>query len=178
LGEKQRIKIRIASPEDRESIEKLTRILVKDRQEEFDMKRFEWGLLRRLYDPLQRNGIFVAEHIDGNQDDPTSRNMAGMIFTELRVDPFGYSEGYIKQFYVCTECRGKGIGKTLLDAVILHLKKMDVQKMKINIDHGKEDMFRQTSKLDFQNKFSVLELTINDTNNSHPEAEVINFEID
>ncbi|MHA1474244.1 MAG: hypothetical protein ACTSQ5_03565, partial [Promethearchaeota archaeon] len=77
------LKIRNATPEDRNQIEMLTRLLVSERKETFDEKRFEWGLLRRLFDPLQRQGTFVAEIEDNTGK---IEELIGMIFSELRVD--------------------------------------------------------------------------------------------
>ena len=86
------IRVEIASPKYITALEDFTRQLVVGLGQKFDSKRFDWGISRRLYDPLQRRGILIA--IDEDTDDPV-----GMIIAELRIDPFGMSEGYIKQFF-------------------------------------------------------------------------------
>ncbi len=96
------VNIRIAEPEDGDAIELLTRLLIGERKETFDPKRFEWGILRRIMDPFQRQGIFLAET---EEDSGQPKKVVGMIFSELRVDPFGHFEGYIKQFYVRPKSR-------------------------------------------------------------------------
>ena len=58
------VAIRVGTPDDKDALENFVRNLVKELGEEFDLKRFEWGLARRLYDPLQRHGIFIAEEDD------------------------------------------------------------------------------------------------------------------
>ena len=154
------IEIRIATTEDRDAIELLTRLQVGDRDEVFDLKRFEWGLLRRLYDPIQRHGIFIAEYTE--EKGTETKKIVGMIFSELRVDPFGYSSSYIKQFFVRPKFRKQGIGKNLLETVIHHLKKMNVQRIKVNIKNGAEDSVNMYEDLQFKTKYAVMELVLKD----------------
>ena len=54
------VNIRIAEPEDGDAIELLTRLLIGERKETFDPKRFEWGILRRIMDPFQRQGYLFS----------------------------------------------------------------------------------------------------------------------
>ena len=84
----ENIKVMVASPEHIEDLRELTKQLVEGLGQKFDPKRFDWGIRRRLYDPLQRHGILIAIDEDEN-------NTFGMIIAELRIDPFGSSEGYI-----------------------------------------------------------------------------------
>jgi GNAT superfamily N-acetyltransferase len=84
--------------------------------QKFDPKRFDWGIRRRLFDPLQRHGILIAVDEDSN-------DVIGMIIAELRIDPFGSSEGYIKQFFLKEQYRKKGVGSLLLEKALEHLKK-------------------------------------------------------
>jgi ribosomal protein S18 acetylase RimI-like enzyme len=151
------VNIRIAQPEDADAIELLTRLLIGERKETYDSKRFEWGILRRIMDPFQRQGIFLAETDEG---DALPKKVVGMIFSELRVDPFGHFEGYIKQFYVRSKSRHQGIGTALLNAVLEHLKTMNVQIVKVNVKSGSEESFRTYSKQDFQPKYTVMELNL------------------
>ena len=151
------LKIRNAIPEDYDQIEMLTRLLVSERKETFDEKRFEWGLLRRLFDPLQRQGTFVAE-IDNNSGQ--AKELIGMIFSELRVDPFGNSEGHIKEIYLRPKHRTDDNLEALLNAVIEQLKKMDFQIIKVNLKPEDEQSSKIFSLLNMKAKYSVLELRL------------------
>ena len=151
------LKIRNANPEDRDQIEMLTRLLVSERKETFDDKRFEWGLLRRLFDPLQRQGTFVAE-IDNNSGQ--AKELIGMIFSELRVDPFGNSEGHIKEIYLRPKHRTDENLEALLNAVIDQLKEMNFQVIKVNLKPEDEQSSKIFSLLNLKAKYSVLELRL------------------
>jgi GNAT superfamily N-acetyltransferase len=144
------IKIDIASPDNIDDLEELTRLLVEGLDQEFESKRFDWGIRRRLFDPLQRHGILIA--IDEVKDE-----VIGMIIAELRVDPFGKSEGYIKQFFLKKEYRGKGIGHRLLKDALEHLKKIKVEKVKVNIRQEAKNAEKLYKKMDFEKKYEVLE---------------------
>ena len=54
------IKVEIASTEQIENLKDLTKELVEGLGQKFDPKRFDWGIRRRLFDPLQRHGILIA----------------------------------------------------------------------------------------------------------------------
>ena len=151
------LQIRNATPEDRNQIEMLTRLLVSERKETFDEKRFEWGLLRRLFDPLQRQGTFVAE-INNNSDE--AKELIGMIFSELRVDPFGNSEGHIKEIYLRPKHRTDENLEALLNAVIDQLKKMDFQVIRVYLKPEEEQSSKIYSMLNLKTKYSVLELKL------------------
>lgn len=144
------IKIDIASPDNIDDLEELTRLLVEGLDQEFEPKRFDWGIRRRLFDPLQRHGILIA--IDEVKDE-----VIGMIIAELRVDPFGKSEGYIKQFFLKKDYRGKGIGHRLLKDALEHLKKIKVEKVKVNIRQEAKNAEKLYKKMDFEKKYEVLE---------------------
>ncbi|MFW9827079.1 MAG: GNAT family N-acetyltransferase [Candidatus Thorarchaeota archaeon] len=150
------IKVEIASPEQIEDLRELTRQLVEGLGQKFDPKRFDWGIRRRLYDPLQRHGILIAIDEDSNE-------IVGMIIAELRIDPFGSSEGYIKQFFLKEQYRKKGVGHQLLEKALQHLKKIKVEKVRVNI---KEKVATEASKLyekmNFKKVFEVLELKLMD----------------
>jgi len=151
------LKIRNATPEDRNQIEMLTRLLVSERKETFDEKRFEWGLLRRLFDPLQRQGTFVAEIEDNTGK---IEELIGMIFSELRVDPFGNSEGHIKEIYLRPKHRTDENLEALLNAVIEQLKKMDFQVIKVTLKPEDMQSSKIYSMLNLKEKYSVLELRL------------------
>lgn len=153
------IKVEIASPESIEELKGLTKFLVEGLGEEFDIKRFDWGIRRRLYDPLQRHGILVAIDEDDN-------SLIGMIVAELRIDPLGASEGYIKQFFLKEEYRRRGVGHHLLEKAIEHLKKIKVEKVKVNIKSQALEATNLYAKLKFKKIYEVLELDLtHETNN-------------
>jgi ribosomal protein S18 acetylase RimI-like enzyme len=155
------IKIRVATPDDVGPLRTLMKELVAFMHERFVEKRFEWGIQRRLYDPLQRHGLLIAEDIDVKDASGKVRPV-GMIFAEIRVDPFGRSEGYIKQFVVTQDYREKGIGNQLLSEAIEHLKKIHVEKVMINVKEGQiqaaEELYK---KFNFKEKYRVMEVVFN-----------------
>ena len=147
------IKIQLATPEDTDSIKKLTQQLVEGLGQKFEAKRFDWGISRRLYDPLQRHGIMIAK-------DEENDKIIGMIIAELRIDPFGTSEGYIKQVFLSENYRGKGVGKKLLTAALEHLKKIKVEKVKVNLKEQAGDAAKVYEKMNFKKVYEVLELDL------------------
>ncbi|MFX1388980.1 MAG: GNAT family N-acetyltransferase [Promethearchaeota archaeon] len=148
------IKVEIASPEQIEDLKELTRQLVEGIGQKFDPKRFDWGIRRRLYDPLQRHGILIAIDEDSNE-------VVGMIIAELRIDPFGSSEGYIKQFFLKEQYRKKGVGSLLLEKALEHLKKIKVEKVRVNIkEKVAVDASKLYEKMNFKKVYEVLELDL------------------
>ncbi|MHA1274764.1 MAG: GNAT family N-acetyltransferase [Promethearchaeota archaeon] len=151
----EKIKIEIASPEDIDALKNLTKELVEGLNQKFEPKRFDWGIRRRLYDPLQRHGILVAKDLETDE-------IIGMIIAELRIDPFGASEGYIKQFFLKKEYRGKGIGELLLKEAIKHLKKIKVERIKVNIRQEAIAAEKLYKKMNFKKAYEVFELDLHD----------------
>ena len=149
--------IRMAMPEDKNEIERLTRVDLKEKNEEFEQKRFDWGILRRIHDPLQRHGIFVAE----KQNEEKNSILIGIILGEMRIDPFGTSECLIKRIFVQQEYRGSLMGEDLLSAAIDHLKTIEVKRIKINLHIGSIKTKKLLEKFDFKSKSIVWELGLN-----------------
>lgn len=147
------IKVEIASPDQIEDLQKLTKLLVEGLGQEFDPKRFDWGIRRRLFDPLQRHGILLAIDEDNN-------SVVGMIVAELRIDPLGSSEGYIKQFFLKKEYRSKGTGRELLEKALEHLKRIKVEKVKVNIKEEALEASNLYEKMNFKKAYEVLELDL------------------
>ncbi|MFW9936052.1 MAG: GNAT family N-acetyltransferase [Candidatus Thorarchaeota archaeon] len=148
------VKIEIATPDQIEQLRDLTQELVEGLGQDFDAKRFDWGIRRRLYDPLQRHGILIA--IDEDKDS----EVIGMIIAELRIDPFGTSEGYIKQVFLKDDYRGKGIGELLIKKAIEHLKKIKVERIKVNIKEKAKEAANLYAKMHFKKVYEVLELDL------------------
>ena len=149
------IEVTIATPDDIEALQDLTKQLVEGLDQKFEPKRFDWGISRRLYDPLQRHGILIAKDMDNNE-------VCGMIIAELRIDPFGSSEGYIKQVFLKEEYRGKGVGKLLLAKALKHLKQVKVQKVKVNIKEKAKKAADLYKNSNFKKVYEVLELSLKD----------------
>jgi len=148
------IRIENATPDQIESLEKLMKLLISRYGGEFDNKRFDWGISRRLYDPLQRHGILIA--IDEDKDN----EVVGMIIAELRIDPFGASEGYIKQVYLMEEYRGHGTGELLVKKAVEHLQKIKVERIKVNIKENAREAASLYEKMHFKKVYEVLELEL------------------
>ncbi|MEJ2249021.1 MAG: GNAT family N-acetyltransferase [Candidatus Lokiarchaeota archaeon] len=148
------VKIDVASPDQIDDLEELTKLLVEGLNQAFEPKRFDWGIRRRLYDPLQRHGILIAS------DEETGETV-GMIIAELRIDPFGKSEGYIKQFFLKEKYRKKGIGHDLLKKALEHLKKIQVEKVKVNIRDSAQRAAKLYKEMNFKKVYEVLVLDLN-----------------
>ena len=147
------VKVEIASPENIEELKSLTKFLVEELGQVFDPQRFDWGIRRRIFDPLQRHGILLAIDEDDN-------SVVGMIVAELRIDPYGSSEGYIKQFFLKEEYRRKGTGSVLLKKAMEHLKRIKVEKVKVNIKEKALEAAVLYEKMNFKKVYEVLELDL------------------
>ena len=151
------IKVVVANPEHIEDLRELTKKLVEDLDQKFDPKRFDWGIRRRIFDPLQRHGMLMAIDEDADQ-------VIGMIIAELRIDPFGTSEGYIKQFFLKEEYRRKGLGALLLEKALEHLRKIKVEKIRVNIKGQAINASKLYEKMNFKKVYEVLELDLAEGN--------------
>ncbi|MBY8989294.1 MAG: GNAT family N-acetyltransferase [Candidatus Lokiarchaeota archaeon] len=147
------IRVEIANPEQIEDLQDLTKQLVEGLGQKFDPKRFDWGIRRRLFDPLQRHGILIAIDEDNN-------SVVGMIVAELRIDPLGSSEGYIRQFFLKEKYRSRGTGHLLLEKAMEHLKKIKVEKVKVNIKEKAMEALNLYEKMKFKKVYEVLELDL------------------
>ncbi len=153
------IRVGIADPANIEDLRELTKQLVEGLGQKFDPKRFDWGIRRRLFDPLQRHGILIA--IDEDEND-----IFGLIVAELRIDPFGASEGYIKQFFLKEKYRRRGVGGILLEKALAHLRKIKVEKIRVNIKDRALDASKLYEKMKFKKVYEVLELDLTEANSS------------
>ena len=149
------IRVEIASPETIDNLQELTKQLVEGLGQKFDPKRFDWGIRRRLFDPLQRHGILLAMDEEDN-------SVVGMIIAELRIDPLGSSEGYIKQFFLKEGYRSRGTGHLLLEKALEHLKRIKVEKVKVNIKVKALEASNLYEKMKFKKVYEVLELDLTD----------------
>ena len=147
------LRVEVASPETIDALQELTKQLVEGLGQDFDPKRFDWGIRRRLYDPLQRHGILIAIDEDDN-------SVVGMIIAELRIDPLGSSEGYIKQFFLKEEYRSRGTGYLLLEKALEHLRRIKVERVKVNIKEKALEATNLYEKMKFKKVYEVLELDL------------------
>ncbi|MFX1365759.1 MAG: GNAT family N-acetyltransferase [Promethearchaeota archaeon] len=152
--------VQVANPEHIDDLRDLTKQLVEGLGQKFDPKRFDWGIRRRLYDPLQRHGILIAV-------DEDSGDIIGMIIAELRIDPFGSSEGSIKQLFLKELYRKKGFGSLLLEKALEHLKKINVEKVRVNIKKKAVEASKLYEKMNFKKIYEVLELDLTKENNAN-----------
>ena len=83
---------------------------------------------------------------------------------KFRIDPFGTSEGYIKQFFLKKEYRRKGLGLLLLEKALEHLKKIKVEKIRVNIKEKAINASRLYEKMNFKKVYEVLELDLVEDN--------------
>ncbi|MHA1384385.1 MAG: hypothetical protein ACTSR3_11585 [Candidatus Helarchaeota archaeon] len=69
------IEVRNAEKSDIDAMQKLMIQLCEAQGVEFQEKRFDWGIKRRLFDRLQKHGLLIAE-------DSETKQVAGMIYAE------------------------------------------------------------------------------------------------
>lgn len=139
--------IRRAVPDDVSNLRLLMKQLCDVQHVPFNEKRFTWGVKKRLYDRLQKQGFVVAE-------DSETHKLLGMIFAELVIDPLGSAEGYIRTVVVDENARGRKIGKTLLKSSLEYLKEMGVEVIRINSRGSKTKYFESFG---FKPTYTVME---------------------
>ena len=142
------VNVRTADKNDIDEMRRLMIQLCELQGVEFNEKRFDWGIKRRLFDRLQKHGLLVAEDIENNK-------IAGMIYAELIIDPFGKAEGYIRQVITDNDYRGKGIGSELVQKSIDYLKAMGAEVVRINATTKQIPYYE---RFGFENAYNVMEL--------------------
>ena len=144
----ENIIVRRAVPDDLPSLRLLMEQLCETQNVPFNEKRFTWGVKKRLFDRLQKQGFVVAE-------DSKTHKLLGMIFAELIIDPLGSAEGYIRTVVVDVHARGRNIGKTLLQTSLDYLKEMNVDVIRIN---SKDRESKYFASFGFRPTYTVMEL--------------------
>ncbi len=99
--------VRRATAEDAESVARL----LHDFQVEFDEPSPEVGLLAERYEKQLRAGAVMVLLAGAGPDG----------FAQLRFRPWVYSDGlhsYLEELYVMPSMRGRGLGRTLLEAAM------------------------------------------------------------
>lgn len=137
-------------PDDVPNLRNLMRQLCEVQKVPFNEKRFTWGIKKRMYDRLQKQGMFVAE-------DTETTKIVGMIFAELVIDPQGSAEGYIRTVVVDKSVRGQRIGKKLLVSSLEYLKAMGVEVIRVNSTGRQKEFFESFG---FKPTYTVLELRL------------------
>lgn len=138
-------------PAERSDVDEMRRLMIQlceAQGVEFEEKRFDWGIKRRLFDRLQKLGLLVA-------DDKDNKKLAGMIYAELIIDPYGKAEGYIRQVIADSDYRGQGIGSDLIQKSIEYLKNMGAEVIRINATDRQIPYYE---KFGFVTSYSVMEL--------------------
>ncbi|MHA1379557.1 MAG: GNAT family N-acetyltransferase [Candidatus Helarchaeota archaeon] len=142
------IEVRTAEKSDIDEMRRLMIQLCQVQGVEFQEKRFDWGIKRRLFDRLQKHGLLIAE-------DSETKKIAGMIYAELIIDPFGKAEGYIRQVIADNEYRGKGVGSKLVEKSIDYLKGMGAEVIRINATNKQIPYYE---KFGFKPAYQVMEI--------------------
>ena len=130
---------------DYDNIKELMILLTKYLGQLFDEQRFTLTLSRRLSDPINNNGIFLAK-IDGKA--------VGMIWGEVVSQPTKH--GQISNFIVKDDSRGKGIGKELIRAAIKFFVANHVSHVQINA-RNMEKEGKLYEKYGFKKQYIVME---------------------
>ncbi|NVM53678.1 MAG: GNAT family N-acetyltransferase [Candidatus Helarchaeota archaeon] len=115
----------------------------------FNEKRWKWGVKMRLYDALRKNGMLVAETTEG-------KNLAGMVFADISIDPVGSSTGYVRSVVVDEKFRGQGVGKLLIQESVKYLNEMNVDQILINVRSKTERAKGLYEKMGFKEVYTVM----------------------
>ncbi len=140
--------VRRFTKDDQENAKNLMEQLCKVTGVPFNEKRWKWGVKMRLYDALRKNGMLVAETPD--------KQLAGMIFADISIDPVGSSTGYIRSVVVDERYRGQGVGKLLITEAIKYLKEMNVDQILINVRSKTERAKQLYEKMGFREVYTVM----------------------
>ncbi|MFX1297550.1 MAG: GNAT family N-acetyltransferase [Promethearchaeota archaeon] len=142
------VQVRRFTKDDQKNAKKLMVQLCKEIEVPFNEKRWKWGVKMRLYDALRKNGMLVAE--------TSKKELVGMVFADISIDPIGISTGYIRSLVVDESFRGQGIGKLLITNAIKYLNEMDVDQILINVRSKTERARNLYEKIGFKEDYSVM----------------------
>ena len=145
------MKIRRFEIEDEEKAKQLMIQLCQETGTDFNEKKWFWGVKRRIYDALQKNGMLLAS-------DEDTEKVIGMIFSDIRIEPTGISTGYIRTVIVDSTYRKKGVGKALITEAIKYLKNLEVDKIRINVRSEMKSVYEFYKSLGFKESYVVMEL--------------------
>jgi ribosomal protein S18 acetylase RimI-like enzyme len=140
--------VRRFTKDDQENAKNLMVQLCKVTGVPFNEKRWKWGVKMRLYDALRKNGMLIAE--------TEKKELAGMIFADISIDPVGSSTGYIRSVVVDEKFRGQGVGKLLITHAIKYLNEMNVDSILINVRSRTERAKNLYEKMGFKEVYTVM----------------------
>ncbi|HUX99508.1 MAG TPA: GNAT family N-acetyltransferase [Candidatus Deferrimicrobium sp.] len=125
----------------------LMRKLTELMGEKFDEFRWKTSLLARKH---AQEAMFVAIEAE---------RVVGMSFAEIR-GPKGRTYGYISTVIVDEDYRGQGVGELLIQKAIMHLGRLGVDIVQINVRKEAAGAIRLYEKIGFKEKFRVMELEL------------------
>ncbi|NVM29550.1 MAG: GNAT family N-acetyltransferase [Candidatus Helarchaeota archaeon] len=140
--------VRRFTKDDQENAKELMEQLCKATGVPFNEKRWKWGVKMRLYDALRKNGMLVAESSD--------KQLAGMVFADIAIDPVGSSTGYVRSVIVDERLRGQGIGKLLIQEAVKYLNEMNVDQILINVRSKTERAKNLYERMGFKEIYTVM----------------------
>lgn len=140
--------VRRFTKDDQENAKELMEQLCKATGVPFNEKRWKWGVKMRLYDALRKNGMLVAESSD--------KQLAGMVFADISIDPVGSSTGYVRSVIVDERFRGQGIGKLLIQEAVKYLNEMNVDQILINVRSKTERAKNLYERMGFKEIYTVM----------------------
>ncbi len=142
------VRVRHAELDDLATIRTLMIQLYEYFGSDFNEKRFEWGIKRRLTDRLQKEGILIAEK---------GSEAVGLIVAEILINPLGNSEGHITAIVTDRNVRNLGVGKLLVSEAIKHLEEMGAEVIRLDLEEDFVKMLEYFEKMGFHSAYRVLE---------------------
>ncbi len=118
----------------------------------FDPKKWKDSDKLRLFSPGLRRQTLVAEEED---------NIIGMGMIEARLEPSGEMVGYLNNWIVDPESQGKGVGRILAEKALEILRKIGVDKIRINVGmRDKDRIARLVCPMGFDPVFITFEVEV------------------
>lgn len=143
------ITIRWYNSDDYEQVEALVRELAGIFGDPFDKRWFKVYMDKRAMEPVP--GCFVAHCADRSE-------IVGSVFCDVLRDPTGSPYGYISNVMVKKDCRGRGIGRMLIQRAVEYLTVTGVPRIWANVREETAAMVHLFEKSNFERKFIVMEL--------------------
>ncbi|MHA1731879.1 MAG: GNAT family N-acetyltransferase [Promethearchaeota archaeon] len=145
----KKVTVRWYKAGDYKKVEDLVRALAGLFGDPFEKHWFEIYMGKRLMEPVP--GCFVAV------DDGTGE-VVGSIFCDILRDPTGSQYGYISNIMVEENYRGKGVGKSLLNAAIKYLTMTGVPRIWANVREEDAALVHLFGNSGFKKKFTTFEM--------------------
>jgi len=140
---------RIYSEEDYEATTELMRQLSEIYKVEFDEEKWKQASRLRYFSPDSRGQTIIAEE---------DSEVIGMGFISAKLESTGLYVGYLNDFTVRKDHKGRGIGKDMALKAIEILESWKVNRIRINIlMEVKDYMLSIVEKIGFQPTYIVAE---------------------